>query len=60
MPGDDGLRLDDDERRSPGGPRRRQPRPEPTVGFRKMEPSGPLEQLQLMLQREIFEVQSDT
>src|SRR2546422_7061954 len=33
VPGDDGLRLDDDERRSPSDPDTGEPHPEPTVRF---------------------------
>src|SRR5262249_44034213 len=62
MPGNDGLGFYDDKRRSPVGPRSRQPCPEPPVSVPEMEPSwsGPLEHLQLMAQGEILEVQSDT
>jgi hypothetical protein len=50
VPDDDGLRLDDDERRSPSGPDAREQGPEPAVGLR--EPHSPrpraLPDLQLM------------
>jgi hypothetical protein len=39
VPGDDGLRLDDDERRSPPGPDAGEPDPEPPVGLREPHPS---------------------
>ncbi len=58
MPRDDGLRLTDNERYSPRGPRPRQPGPEPTVGFHKVQPSRAraLEHLQLMAQSKYLEV----
>jgi hypothetical protein len=50
VPGDDGLRLDDDERRSPSGPEAREHDPEPPVGVREPRPSrsGALQHLQLV------------
>jgi hypothetical protein len=46
------------ERCSPRGPRPRQPGPEPTVGFHKVQPSRAraLEHLQLMAQSKYLEV----
>ena len=59
VPGDDGLRLDDDERRSPSGPEAREHDPEPTVCLRKPQPPGPrsLQHLQLVPQGQYFELQ---
>jgi len=58
MPGDDRLGFHDHECRAPAAPGRRQPGPEPPVGFRKMQPSrsGSLQHLQLMAEREDLEV----
>ena len=51
VPGDDGLRLDDDERRSPFGPETREHDPEPTVRLCEPQPPRPraLQHLQLVL-----------
>jgi hypothetical protein len=59
VPGDDGLRLHDDERCSPSGPEAREHDPEPTVGLRKPQPSRPgsLQHLQLVSQGQYFELQ---
>ena len=40
VPGDDGLRLDDDERRSPSGPDAREQDPEPAIGLREPNRRG--------------------
>ena len=58
MPGDDGLRLDDDERRSPSGPDAREHDPEPTVRLREPQPPRPgaLQHLQLVPQGQDFEL----
>jgi len=40
MPGDDGFRLDEDERRPPSYPDAREPDPEPTVRFRERTRRG--------------------
>ena len=58
MPGDDGLRLDDPERRSPFGPDTRQDDPEPTVPLGEPSPprAGALQHLHLVPQRQDFEL----
>ena len=62
MPPDDGLRFHDHECRSPAAPGTRQPGPEPPVGSRNLQPSpsGSLEHLQLMAEREDLEVERGT
>src|SRR6476659_232342 len=52
-PGEDGLRLDDDERRSPPGPEPREHDPEAAVARREPQPlwSSALQHLQLAPQR---------
>jgi len=58
MPGDHSLRFDEDERRSPSGPRAGQPDPEPTVRRREPHAARPrsLQHLQLVLQRQYLEL----
>ena len=58
VPGDDGLRLDDDERRSPAGPDAGDRDPEPPVRFRHPQPPRPraLQHLQLMPYGQQFEL----
>jgi hypothetical protein len=50
VPGDDCLRLDDDERRPPAGPETREHDPDASVGRRESQPlrSTPLQHLQLV------------
>src|SRR5262249_6750715 len=59
VPGDDRLRLDDDECRSPAAPHVRQPCPQPAVRFRQANPwrPRPLEHEQLMPQRQDLEME---
>jgi hypothetical protein len=58
VPGNDGLRLDDDERRSPSGPDARELAPERTVCLREPRPPrpSPWQHLQLVPQRQDFEL----
>jgi hypothetical protein len=62
VPRDDGLRLDDDERRSPSGPEAREQDPEPAVGLHEPDSpwSGTLQHLQLVPQGENFELERGT
>ena len=50
VPGDDDLRIDDHDRRSPSGPEAREHDPEPPVRLREPHPTraGALQHLQLM------------
>src|SRR6266849_3348844 len=58
VPGDDGLRLDDHERRWPSGPKAREHDPEPAVRLRERHPprSGALEHRQLVPQGKYFKL----
>jgi hypothetical protein len=59
VPGDDRLRFDEDERRSPPGPDAGQPDPELTVRLREPQPPrlGSLQHLQLVPQRQHLELE---
>src|SRR5712692_3774553 len=56
------MRLDDDKRRSPCGPEAREHDPEPPVRLREPHPSrsGALQHLQLVPQRQNFELERGT
>jgi len=58
VPGDYGLRLDDDERRSPFRQHTREHDPEPTVRLRELQPPRPgaLQYLQLVPQSQHLEL----
>ena len=59
MPGDDGLRLDDYECRSPSGPDARELAPEPTVRLPQLQPPRPgaLQHVQLVAQGQHLELE---
>ena len=59
VPGDDGLRADNYERRSPAAPEARELDPEPTVRLREPQSSrsGSLEHLQLVPKCQYFELE---
>ena len=61
QPGDDGLWLDDDQRRAPLAPHTRQPDPEPAVRSGEPQPSRPrsLQHLQLVAQGQHLQLQDD-
>jgi hypothetical protein len=58
VPGDDGLRLDEDQRRSPSGPDTRQHDPEPPVCLREPDSvrSGALQYVKLVPQGQDFKM----
>ena len=62
MPREDRLRLDDDERRSPGWPRLRKPRPKHPINAREAKPwtAGTIHQGQLVPKREDLQVHCRT
>src|SRR5712691_2237255 len=59
VPGDDGLRFDNHERRLPASPKAREQAPEPTVRLRESQPPRPgaLQYLELVPQRQYFELE---
>lgn len=59
MPGDDGLRLDDDKRRAPSGPEAREHNPDPAVRHREADSrwAGALPHVKVVPQGQDFELE---